>query len=302
MRGFSAARILIHNFRTEEDKEVKYNNKNINPELTHLNTVQYFSEKYKNETGRDTYKRLQDRIKQLDAEHPPKRIRKDRVTLVGFDCPAPDNLPPNREEEFFRIVYEEVAKMCGGEENVSNMAIHRDEVHSYIDASTKQQRTSRVHCHIMGIPYTPEYGVNCKNFMTKESMKNLQQVINDRCMRELGVPFLNGTRESSRADMESLKLASLEAAEEKLRELLGKIAEAQKFLDSINDAINPEDLLNKEIVEILRKEYPEELQKILDIIQGRQYDKTPWEKEETEKEKSKKKEKEKDKDREIGKE
>ena len=81
--------------------------------------------------------RLKQRIEHLDKIHPPKRVRKDRVTTVSFEIPTPDNLKPEDESKFFSIAYSEIARTCGGMKNVTNGYVHNDETRSILTLSKR---------------------------------------------------------------------------------------------------------------------------------------------------------------------
>lgn len=244
LHGAEAYKVLGHDARWDNREEVDYTNTNINPELADKNEVLRFKG-MERETAKQSYERLKKRVEELDAIHPPRRRKKDRVTMIAFEIPAPANLPAEREREFFAIAYREFARMCGGTEQVSQLYIHRDEIHDYIDPVTKETRTSRVHAHAVGIPYTPAHGVNCKNFCTRERFKELQQRIHSRCREELGIEFLDGSGRHSRASVEQLKTASLHALKQQEQEAikrnqraLERVQGLQKEYDNLRVELN----------------------------------------------------------------
>lgn len=214
LRGGAAAAILAHDHR-HDGKDVQYDNAHINKDLSRRNGTQYYKGVHDLKmTAQDEYQRLQDRVAEIDRAEPPKRIRKDRVTMVGFEVPVPEGLPPEKENHFFKIAYKAFVRMCGGARNVSSLRIHRDEVHEYVDPVTKERRTSRVHAHAVGIPYVPGKGINCKSFMTRQALRDLQQDIDRQCRAELGVAFLDGFSQRSRGTVEDLKRASARTEQE----------------------------------------------------------------------------------------
>lgn len=215
LHGSAAASILAHNHR-HDGKDVEYANKHIDKNKISTNGSRYFNGIHgKNINAHDDYERLRRRVEEIDAQEPPKRIRRDRVTMIAFEIPVPEGLPPEQESAFFSIAYRQFARMCGGAKNVSTLRIHRDEVHEYTDPITKERKTSRVHAHCVGIPYVPGKGVNCKAFMSRQALRDLQAAIDQRCRSELGVAFLDGSRQRSRGSVEDLKLASAKAEEER---------------------------------------------------------------------------------------
>lgn len=211
--GSEAASILAHNHR-HDGKDVQYRNGHIDKSRSALNSVRYFEGQDAKATSHDEYGRLRARVEEIDKAEPPKRIRKDRVTMCAFEIPAPAGLPAEKEAKFFSLAYREIARMCGGAENVSTLRIHRDEVHEYTDPLTKERRTSRVHAHVVGIPYVKGKGVNCKAFMSRQALRDLQRRLDDKCRQELGVAFMDGSRQKSRGTVEDLKRASARTEQE----------------------------------------------------------------------------------------
>lgn len=211
LRGGAAAAILAHDHR-HDGMDVEYENEHIDKSLSGRNSVRYWEGVHDpTMTAQGEYQRLRDRVAEIDRKEPPKRIRKDRVTMVGFEVPVPEGLPPEQESRFFSIAYKAFAKMCGGTQNVSTLRIHRDEVHDYLDPVTKDVKTSRVHAHCVGIPYVHGKGVNCKSWMTRAALRDLQADIDRQCRSELGIAFMDGSRQRSRGTVEDLKRCSAQA-------------------------------------------------------------------------------------------
>ena len=237
LHGGEPAKFLGHYSRWDGREDVEYENGNIRPELSWANTEKSFVGMDESETSKQTYERLKARVKELDRIRPPKRYRKDRVTMIALEIPAPEGLPPEKEEKFFSIAYQELARWCGSAENVSKLYIHRDEKHDYVDPVTGRIQQSRVHAHAIGIPWTQLYGVNAKNACTKERFRELQQAIHGRCEKELGIQFMDGTGSKSRADMEQLKTASAKASIALERQAKEQARQAQKELEDAVKAL-----------------------------------------------------------------
>lgn len=157
-------------------------------------------------SAKSELERLNTRVKELDKIKPPKRVRKDRVTAVTFNVPLPEDITDRKQaEQFFADTYKMITDLCGGEKNVSVGIAHFDEIHDYYDSSKDEFATSRPHMHVMGIPWTDEHGVNCKNFMTRESMKGLNRQIDSYCREKFKKPYLTQTGQISRGTVEDLK-------------------------------------------------------------------------------------------------
>lgn len=221
-RGGTNESIARMSHATRHDgKKVEYNNKNINPDLTPLNeTVGPKGAEMR--TAKQEIERLKKRIEYLDQERPPKRVRKDRVTTISFEVPTPDGLPSDKELKFFNIAYQEISKVCGGYDNVTNGYIHNDEKHEYYDPLKKEFVMSRGHLHAQGLAWTEEFGINGKHFMTRERMRDLNKRIDERCRQELGISFLKeeiGQHHEKWQSVEDLKRESAEKLTERVAEL-----------------------------------------------------------------------------------
>lgn len=198
------AAMVAHMTRHDGKEDVDYRNKYVDKSWSELNYT--IGGDYM--TTAQVMRKLKTRIEQIDREIPPKRIKKDRVLVMTFSIPVPPGLSPLKEARFFEIAYDELAKCCGGRQNLSPGYVHRDEVHSYRDAVTGEMRTSRAHMHVAGIPFTREKGVNGKAFETKARMIQLNKAIDERCRRELSVPFMTGDRALTGRSVEELQAAS----------------------------------------------------------------------------------------------
>lgn len=203
-----------------DGKEVEYNNKHIKPELSHLN-YEIRPRESKKRTAVQEINRLKQRVEQLDQLQPPRRVRKDRVTTVSFEIKVPDALQEKDERRFFQLAYEEIARTCGGVKNVTNGYVHNDEKHEYLDPLKKEFVMSRAHMHVQGIVWTAEHGVNGKHFVTRQRMRELNQRLEERCRRELGISFLKEEQSQHHekwVQVEDLKRESSLALEKKLKE------------------------------------------------------------------------------------
>ena len=191
LHGGAASHTRNHIYR-HDGKDVVYKNEHIDKSKTHLNTEMRFPEHEGIVLSDDEDRFLRARVSEIDKKEPPIRVRKDRVTFVAFEAPVPDGTDTKEKEEaFFKIFYEEVARMCGGPQNVGVLKIHRDEIHPYIDPVTLDEKMSRVHAHCIGIPYVRGKGINCKMFMSKGNLRSLQNALDTRCREELGVSYLS---------------------------------------------------------------------------------------------------------------
>lgn len=219
--------VLRHNFREGDH----HGNRHIDPTRKKENHYLYTKEN-SCKTASSAYRKLRARVREIDKEKPPIRRRQDRVTMLAFEIPAPAGLPADKEQQFFQIAYSHIARMCGGNSNVSQMFIHHDEIHDYIDPVDKTSKTSRVHGHMVGLPYTIDKGINCKSFLTRSSMSKLQHDIDKDCRKRLGIAFLTGEQTHSYATVDQLK----EASEKASQELLERVEETKRRKDFLDVA------------------------------------------------------------------
>ena len=66
---------------------------------------------------------------------------------------------------------------------MTNGYVHNDEETQYFDPIKKEFVTSRAHMHMQGIAWTDDFGINGKNFMTRERIIELNKRIDERCRR-----------------------------------------------------------------------------------------------------------------------
>ena len=227
-----AAAMLRHMSRHDGyDRFVEYDNPHIDRSRSKDN---YVIGNGLGENNDEVYRRLQKRVAEIDKELPPKRIRKDRVTMMTYTIAAPDGLRPDQERRFFQLAYDRLASFSGGYENLSPGYIHKDEIHDYKDATTGRKRTSRAHMHVAGIPFVVGVGVNGKKFETRTRMQELNREIDKACRDRLGVSFMTGHSGRSGQSVETLKAASIEkAVEEAVGRLEGLTMQITAYEDDL---------------------------------------------------------------------
>lgn len=147
-------------------------------------------------------KNIRETIAKIDKMRPPKRIKRDRKTVVELCVPAPREGTSQEDAlRFFQAVYDELGAtghhVCGG-------AVHGDEVHDYIDPNDKRIHRSRLHMHVLLVPET-DRGVNMKSWLTKSRFRELNALCDRVCERELGHPYQDGSGRRSRGTVEALK-------------------------------------------------------------------------------------------------
>lgn len=201
--GGNAYGIIAHINRHDGRENVNYSNSDIDPNRSNEN----YTIGWRN-GSKSINVFLNARIKELDKKHPPKRIRKDRVTQIGFVVHPPEWLNQKQERAFYRFAYDTIAEMCGGYENVTEGKVHHDEVHKYYDKIKGDYVMSRPHMHMIGIPWTDEWGVNAKHFSTKGRMTILNQKLDAFCMEKWHKHYLSGDCQAPGREMQALKRES----------------------------------------------------------------------------------------------
>lgn len=155
------------------------------------------------------------RIDELDASS-NRNKRKDRVTALFLDVPAPDGLPESREGEWFRRVWELTGQQYG-QRNMVEGYIHRDERHEYIDP-LKGVRTSRTHMHMCLVPEI-DGQLDGKHAMSRGSMVKLNKSIHEMTRQEFGLDFMTGEKAKSRGSVEDMKDGSLKELRKRGRQV-----------------------------------------------------------------------------------
>ena len=202
-------------------KEIEHRNWHINKNMTSEN-MQISNRDYKT-----TCNLYDSKLKELDSKDGANK-RKDRVTAVGIEIPCPKDLPNDKESEWLIKANKEIGLLYG-DENVLQCYFHFDEKHSYINAETKEQCTSRSHLHSYLIPCVDEK-LNAKSFTSRSNMIKLNNAIQEMTMRDYGIQFMDGSKKKSRKSMEELK------NESRLLELENALKqEYQAKMDKLSD-------------------------------------------------------------------
>lgn len=137
----------------------------------------------------------EDRLREADAAHPPKRVRADRKTAEFANIPCPKEISDaGRSDEFFQKTYALLEEKFG-KENVCGMTVHKDEVHDYLDKDGTT-KTSLEHGHALLVPYAhwqdktgEREGVNAKNFETKAMLHEFNRAMNEMCLEHFGIEY-----------------------------------------------------------------------------------------------------------------
>ena len=254
--------LISHAARYDGDPDVHYRSGFVDKSKSHEN---YTVGRKKDRFGGARFfeiARLQGRIRDIDTKNPPRRRRKDRVIAIAFCVSKPEGVQEKDEKEFFEIAYKHIARLCGGEENLTIGYVHRDEIHNYIDAVTGEERTSVAHMHVTGLAYLPGVGINGRQFMTAERMQALNRDIDMECQSRLGCPFLVGVRTRSGRSVEDLSLYSEKKAmelsrarEKECRKKLEEVRKSEQQLEEQREKIKDEEKKLNENYTKLAKAY-----------------------------------------------
>lgn len=198
--------IMRHDCKDTREQTKEHSNPHLQPGMTALNGGIW-----------DTYAEAVSRYEKRYAEvNENKTVRKDAVVGLGFSIPAPDDLPEDREDEWFARTLAIMADRYGVD-NIACYAVHRDERHEYIDPDTHEHKVSRTHAQ--GILFPECDGtMSAKKIMTKGRMAALNRAIDEMTQKEFGIPYLTGKGQRSRGSVEELKARSLQAEVEELEQ------------------------------------------------------------------------------------
>lgn len=196
-KGATEAKAIMRHCDQQEREKNKHGNKDINKALTARNWSM------RGLSYADACKEYDTRIAELDSK-PGANRRKDRVTYMGIDIPAPANLPKDQLKPWFQRTWDIFQKQTG------NAAIegwvHVDEVHDYMRDG--RITTSREHMHIGAIPAVN--GRLCgKEFSSRRQIVALNNAIQEMSANEFGVAWMDGSRQKSTETVEDLKKRSL---------------------------------------------------------------------------------------------
>lgn len=211
---------INHIYRTREH----YGNKDIDMTLANCNEMAG--------TAEDARTRIRETIARVDAATPPKRIRADRKTIAELCIPAPRvGMSDQDARRFLTAACMELVRTPGM--HVVGIGLHGDEVHEYVDPDSKNRVQSRLHVHVLVVPDVPGRGCNMKSWLTKARYKELNQLLDRVCERELGYTYQNGSGQQSRGDVERMKQRSLQAEAAELTAKIDTMRQEAAQLDKI---------------------------------------------------------------------
>lgn len=211
---------INHIYRTREH----YGNQDIDKTLADRNEMAG--------TAEEARARIRETIAWVDSVTPPKRIRGDRKTVAELCVPAPrSGMSDQDARQFLTAACEALVEAPGM--HVVGVALHGDETHEYIDPDSKERVQSRLHLHVLVVPDVPGHGCNMKSWLTKSRYKEINQLLDRVCKRELGYTYQDGTRSRSRGDVERVKVKSLQAEAAELTAKIDMLRQKATQLDAV---------------------------------------------------------------------
>lgn len=211
---------INHIYRTREH----YGNRDIDMTLANCNEMAG--------TAEDARTRIRETIARVDAETPPKRVRADRKTIAELCIPAPRaGMSDQDARRFLTAACVELMQVTSM--HVVGIGLHGDEVHEYVDPDSKSRVQSRLHVHVLVVPDVPGRGCNMKSWLTKSRYRELNQLLDRVCERELGYSYQDGSGQRSRGDVERMKQRSLQAEAAELTAKIDTMRQEAAQLDKI---------------------------------------------------------------------
>lgn len=211
---------INHIYRTREH----YGNQDIDRALADHNEMAG--------TAEEARARIRETIAWVDSVTPPKRVRGDRKTVAELCVPAPrSGMSDQDARQFLTAACEALVDAPGM--HVVGVALHGDETHEYIDPDSKERVQSRLHLHVLVVPDVPGHGCNMKNWLTKSRYREINQLLDRVCKRELGYTYQDGTKSRSRGDVERVKVKSLQAEAAELTAKIDMLRQEATQLDAV---------------------------------------------------------------------
>lgn len=218
----SVAVVLQHSDRGIDSPDTHHHsNEFIDPNRTHLN---YDLKDRGGLTAYQYYKQKIDEIAEETRQRTGKNIRKDAVTLCSWVVTRPTDIPEERQEEFFKGVYDWFAKRYG-EDNIVTAAVHNDE--------------TTPHMHFQFVPIIEKNGVRklcAKELETQRTLGTVHQKLQADLERSMGckVGLLNGATDKGNKSVMQLKSElknDVDSLQTEVASLQKEVASLQKERD-----------------------------------------------------------------------
>lgn len=244
-KGTQAVRAQFIHSAPDSRLEHEHSNPDIDKSRTHLNTS------INGLLFKDVYQMYRDRIHELDSSTNTNR-RKDRVTMVGLELTLPNGIPADQEDMWFKRAVEVMQDVLG-EHTFMECYIHRDELHTYSDATTGEKKLSRTHGHTYWVP-EHDGKLNAKWFTGLPNLVALNNAVENMSVKEFGVHYMTGEKSMSKGSTELLKKKSAQRA---LKEANEKKRQAENCLKAAHsvykDVKARERASEKEVMELYQR-------------------------------------------------
>lgn len=223
---------------TSRRKAAQHTNLHIDKSLTEYNFT-YRGLDYKQCC--DAYDK---RMAEIDQGRPGSG-KNARTIMQSVILYPPAALAGNRDK--LRDWFEKAGKLAEDRfgADLIDIAVHFDEVHTYTDPETKEERTSREHAHMWLVPEVAGK-LNGKKFSSREVITGFNDELQAMSIKEFGCPMMDGSKAKGGRKVEDMKAASqateiiaqaekqaqetardlVEAAEQQAREIMAKAQEA----------------------------------------------------------------------------
>ena len=212
-----------------ENADFRSHSSSVNPERTHLN-INYTIDG-NNKKGHD---RLKELLSRDDVYCSP---REDVKVLFDTVVTAPQNLPKEREIEFFNLAVRFIADRFW-QATMLSINLHYDE-NSYYDNEGINKGAVRPHAHIAMCPTVwdknkQRWKVSAKETITKENLLSLHQDFKtyiDNAMN-LDLEILNGSTSEANKSILELKTDTLNKTIEKQEQDVKKLQQLKSKLQN----------------------------------------------------------------------
>jgi hypothetical protein len=213
----SFSKLDVHLDPTHRVKN-QHSNTDINKELAYLN-YQFDCENFDEVSAR-----LKNRTSEVDKILPPGNIRRDRVIAVGYITYCPKELE-SQQEKFFQFSNEWLKNRLG-EKNVHGSFVHLDEKHEYL--KNGEICESLYHMHTIVSPYVEGKGINGKEYMTRQFLRELHRDFDNAVYKEFGIRYLKSQKDEWIDTVRELKDRSLHEQAEMVKEIRSGREELEK--------------------------------------------------------------------------
>lgn len=206
------------------DPRIEHANVHIDIAKTHLNYCIGTS------GWAETRRRIDARMERADEEHPPQRIRANRVGFYSLNVKCPPELEDTEKEaEFFKKAYETACEVMS---SVEGAFVHKDEKHEYTNTDTGEKVISRYEMHIFGAAITDDGRLNGKDAICPEKCKEINDKMQAMCLREFGISYQTG---EGRKGKKKRTVEQVEAMGV-VQEITDKVQYANDVLDTVQIA------------------------------------------------------------------